>query len=76
MSFLERLEILWVAIRCLFTGRATMYKGAKVSVGEAGLISEVWVKREGQSKWQHLHVWFDGKNTPKGYVDGVLINDK
>lgn len=53
-----------------------MYKGAKVSVGEAGLISEVWVKREGQSKWQHLHVWFDGKNTPKGYVDGVLINDK
>jgi hypothetical protein len=53
-----------------------MYKGAKVSVGEGGLASEVWIKREDSTKWQHLHVWFDGKNTPKGYVDGVLINDK
>jgi hypothetical protein len=53
-----------------------MYKGAQVSIGEGGLTSEVWIKREDSTKWRHLHVWFDGKTPPKGYTEGVLINDK
>lgn len=74
-SYRTRFEILWGAIKNLFTGRGVWLSGRiQANIGDLELSSETWIKQEGEeSLWEHWCVFFDGKKAV-GYVNGQEVN--
>ena len=74
-TFMQRLHVLWVAIKYFFTGEG-MYltDGMKVNVGtNYGITYEHWIKPSGATKWEHWSLTFDGKKAV-GYIDGKDVS--
>jgi hypothetical protein len=66
----RRFQILWAAIRHLFTGEGMwLMGGISVNTGPVGITTETWIKKT-DDDWHHWCVTFDGE-TAVGYVDGV-----
>jgi len=69
----ERLHILWLAIRHVFTGRGLYLTSTiQANVGKPGLSMTYWIRLTEDTPWEHWGATFDGK-CAHGYVNGEEV---
>ena len=74
-SFKDRLKLLWLIIKYLF--KPEIYHNVHMKLDDYGRVMiSGWMRKPGETEWKYHYVSYDGKTSPSGYVDGILIDVK